>query len=199
VVLAAGERRVLWAHQDGTTACRTRAVSRQHSSPLRSRSWRVANTSGRGRARRRDSSRQKEESGGEALSRSNAAWLSRGGEWHRRGRCRVGVDEPVQTGRWAADFGYCAHGGPEFRTLMRAMIETGHVVPVLCHYDAGLAGGTHRSGQSATAPIALAKRQGFSIRHADGGGAGVEMDSSRGPVLPNRASRRDPMWWATRP
>jgi hypothetical protein len=41
---------------------------------------------------------------------------------------------------------------------MRTMIETRHIVPVLCRYDAGLAGGTHRSSQSATAPIALAKR-----------------------------------------
>ena len=43
---------------------------------------------------------------------------------------------------------------------MRAMIEAGHVVPVLCHYDAGLAGDTHRSSQSATAPIALATSRG---------------------------------------
>jgi hypothetical protein len=76
---------------------------------------------------------------------------------HHGGRCRVGVDKPEQTGSRAADFDYCAHGGPEFRTLMRTIIETGHVVPVLCRYDAGLAGGTHRSSQSATAPIALAK------------------------------------------
>jgi hypothetical protein len=68
------------------------------------------------------------------------------------------VDKPAQTGRQAADLDHCAHGGPEFRTLMRTMIGTGHIVPVLCRYDAGLAGGTHRSNQSTTAPIALAKR-----------------------------------------
>jgi hypothetical protein len=73
----------------------------------------------------------------------------------------VGVDSPAQTGSRAANIDYCAHGGSEFRTLMRALIEAEHVVPVLYHYGAGLAGGAHRSSQSATAPIALGKWQGL--------------------------------------
>ena len=84
--------------------------------------------------------------------------LAVGGEWHRRGRRRADVDKPARTGSRMANLDYCAHGGPAFRTLMRAMIEAGYNVPVLCHYDAGLAGGAHRSSQSAATPIALAER-----------------------------------------
>jgi hypothetical protein len=72
----------------------------------------------------------------------------------------AGMDKPAQTGCRATSIDDCAHQSPGFRTLMRAMMQAGQVVPVLCRYDAGLAGGTHRSGQSATTPIGLAKRHG---------------------------------------
>jgi len=32
----------------------------------------------------------------------------------------------------------CAHGGPAFRTLMHAIIESGHQASVLCRYGAGV-------------------------------------------------------------
>jgi hypothetical protein len=54
-----------------------------------------------------------------------------------------GVDRTLQTGSRAAELDDRAHGGPVLRTLVRVLIETGHLVPVLYRYDEGLAGGTH--------------------------------------------------------
>ena len=57
----------------------------------------------------------------------------------RRTPARCG--QTSQTGSRAPDLDYRAHGGPVFRTLMRVIIETAHLVTVLYRYDRDPAGG----------------------------------------------------------